>query len=90
MGEWNEDSPLGNRGLFMRKGEGGGGGYLPGDWRRGDPDPRPCKCMLLRLRSLVLVVLLRAVSDAGESLRQLFDKIDDVRLASLSLASLSR
>ena len=91
IGECKEDSPLGSRGLFIRRGDGGGGGCLPGDGSRGEAEPRPCRCILLRflVLSLELVVLLNATSDAGDSLRQLpAEMIEDVvKLPSLSLAS---
>ncbi len=80
----------GMRGLDIRNGEEGGGGPRPGDGcRRGEPELKPWRCRLFRLRSRQLVARLRVCS-GGDSVRQFPNKPDEIKLLSLSLASLSR
>lgn len=82
-------SALARRGLLVLSGDGGACGYLAGDCcRLGDPDARPWRWRLLRLRSRILVVRLMLSSEAGDSVRQGTETFDG-RLLSLSLASLS-
>ena len=91
MGDCKASTPLGRRGLLVRRGEDGGGTMdRAGECCRLDITLGSIK--LLRLRSRELATLLSPTSDvAGESARRGPDKTDERMLVSLSApASLSK
>ena len=76
-------SLLGSRGLLTRRGD-EGGGFLAGDWvRRGEME-RAGRTRLLLLGFRVLVARLRFASEAGDSVRQGPERIEEGMLLSLS------
>ena len=90
MGDCRISTPLGRRGLFIRKGEDGGTMDRAGDCCR--LDMTLGRMRLLRFRSRELATLPRLNSDEGESARLVPDMTDEDRtLVSLSApASLSK